>query len=104
MPAESAAAAIAKLDGKVSTALAEVKGQLNLIAERLSAGDKESAQALAALQFRVNQLEAQAKEAEEREEQAAKDRRAQRNWLISALILSPAASVMTYFLTKALGG
>lgn len=104
MPAESAAALIERLDGKLSTALAEVNGKLDLIGERMAAGDREAGQALLALQYRVNQLETQAKASEEQAEQDARERRAQRNWLIGALILSPAASVMTFFLTRALGG
>lgn len=97
MPAESAAAAIARLDGKMSTSLAEVKGQLNVIAERLAAGDKEGAQALASVQYRVAQLEKQAGEAET-------SKRNLRNLAIAALIFSPITGVMTFFLTRALGG
>lgn len=97
MAAETAAAAIAKLDGKMSTALAEVKGQLDVIAERLQSGDKEGAQAVAAVEYRIVQLEAQAKE---RETQG----RNLRNLAIAALIFSPITGVMTFFLTRALGG
>lgn len=97
MPAESTAAAIARLDGKMSTALAEVKGQLDVIGERLAAGDREGAQALLALQYRVAELEGQAKNQEEA-------RRSLRNLAIAALVFSPLTGVMTFFLTRALGG
>lgn len=94
---ESAAAAIARLDGKMSTHLAEVKGQLDVIAERLAAGDKEAAQALGAVQYRVQQLETHANKSEDQ-------RRNLRNLAIAAFLFSPITGVMTFFLTKALGG
>ena len=95
MPPETAAVAIAKLDGKMSTALAEVKGSLDALAERLASGDRESAQAVAALQYRVQQLEKQA-------EQQEVSRRNLRNMAIAALVFSPITGVITFFLTQSL--
>lgn len=86
MAPEAASTSIARLEGLLKAELAGLHGKLDLLAQEIHSGDRETLQAAAALGWRVEQLEKAEKEREEAEKALVGQRRSLRVMVWLAII------------------